>query len=1000
MDSKQHFASLMEDYSSRPGTASLRSLSPFRSGRRSSWARSGDGGSTCVGPSQAGPELDLNQDQGVLSCVTKETSQEDCARHRFIVWAAVKRNSSVRMTAQERLECPLLRCTQRFPDHEAMLKHLAGCRYLAFGEYWCYDHMRVERFDDLKCKRCLGHPSKRRKMLYMAKNFFHSLGHKSKKAQTGMADDESILQPPPSYDSLNIPSLDGRASELPSTEILEIDSMEVHLFEPTPVPTPVPASVPAPSDVIDPQALLMPVMPALPTVPELDSTTPSKNAFMQWQPAPTVTQSSFPSMAPGDGLVRFPAVKPALQVTTAGLQGRRQSPRPVARPAPAGPRGKGLSPSSSVRSTASTDSDASIASKGSSMISPVSNWSGAWSMGSGLNTSMTSPVDGIVADDMFADALNSHSNDACPDFLHDFFSELPADMPILDNACDMASDALLGFDAPLPTNLSYTPDIILTDVVAESVGIQAPESEPEPEPEREVEQTNVCCSETKALVSSAWDALQEHMVSSKMKIQDDKENQLANQLGSMSVRTVAVTGLRTLRALINGQRPSSASDALCLVHLVYTFSLVLHEQGTLDRFTPLFLQSLAYVDGLPSIERDFYRQLVVSIWQPPGLNHAQINNRQALVSYSTLGLNPDPKGKSPEVAERRVAEGSDSLLMAARDFLDELEISILMSQEPLPLDVQVSELHMTHLKDSSPVASANGALLAMVRTVLEALSQGFDDAGLNNRLRRIYQKLANGSICSVRRIELEMLHAGRSCLPVTTCFGRFVHMVRRSCDKLYEQHDVGPSRRNVYHGHCISLIEHLIPGCDDSGGKAADAFPLNDIDAFFNDLTSEKGDTTVACINMQPPGIQMLEYDANQTELPTPTATSSGSRSPSGTQAGSPPAGQTQQPAPVEPTEQQQAGQKVEANSCCEICGYRPKGDPQWFKGSMAKHKKLQHSTEPPKIYKCPYPGCTSQYKNRPDNLRQHQIEKNHFVQGEEITPRRPSKRKKVADGE
>lgn len=87
---------------------------------------------------------------------------------------------------------------------------------------------------------------------------------------------------------------------------------------------------------------------------------------------------------------------------------------------------------------------------------------------------------------------------------------------------------------------------------------------------------------------------------------------------------------------------------------------------------------------------------------------------------------------------------------------------------------------------------------------------------------------------------------------------------------------------------------------------------------------------------------------------------------------------------------------QVEANSGCEICGYKPKGDPQWFKGSMAKHKKLQHSREPPTIYQCPYPGCTSAYKNRQDNLRQHQIEKNHFVddQGQQ---RRPNKRKKAS---
>ena len=87
---------------------------------------------------------------------------------------------------------------------------------------------------------------------------------------------------------------------------------------------------------------------------------------------------------------------------------------------------------------------------------------------------------------------------------------------------------------------------------------------------------------------------------------------------------------------------------------------------------------------------------------------------------------------------------------------------------------------------------------------------------------------------------------------------------------------------------------------------------------------------------------------------------------------------------------------KTEANDCCEICGYRPKGDPQWFKGSMAKHKKLQHSTDPPVIYRCPFPGCTSAYKNRQDNLRQHQLEKGHFV-GDEAASRRPSKRKKVS---
>jgi hypothetical protein len=556
-----------------------------------------------------------------------------------------------------------------------MLKHLEGCRYLASGEYWCYDHMRVERFDDLKCKRCLGHPSKRKKMLSMAKSFFHSLGHKTKKAPgAGFVDDEVMLAPPPSYASLNIPSADPNATELPSTEILEIDSLEVPLLEATPAP------VPAPSDGINPQALLM---PAVPSLPELDS----NEAFMQCQPVSGFTPPSFPMMAhehqnapapPQPPTFGTPSTfgahlfcpaqeavsvgpKPALLLATAGLQGRRQ-----ARPAPVVPRSMGLSPSSSVRSTASTDTNASVVSYGSSMISSASDWSGAWSIASGMNTSMTSPIEGTVADDLFAEALNGDHNDPCPSSLHDFFSELPADLPMLDNACDMASDPLLGFSpispvSPVvPVSLTYVPEISLADVAAQAVEIGEPE----------VGQTNICCSETKSLVSSAWDALQEHIVSSMVKIQGQRENYLANQLSTMSIKTIATTGLRALRRLIDGRQPSSASEALCLIHLIYAFSLVLHGQETSDSANSLFLQSLEYGNGLPPNDRQLYRQLVVSIWQPPDFSQADASSHFSVTLGGSFGLFPDPKGKSPETFTSMFGQRGDSLLSAARDFLD------------------------------------------------------------------------------------------------------------------------------------------------------------------------------------------------------------------------------------------------------------------------------------------------------------------------------------------
>lgn len=125
----------------------------------------------------------------------RETSTNDCATQRFIVWAAVRRNACNRMTENERLECPLLRCTRRFPDHESMLRHLIKCELLSSCEYWCYDHMRLERFDDSRCKKCLGHPSKRRKMLLAAKNFFTGIGHNKGKAVVGGGDPVSPMSP-------------------------------------------------------------------------------------------------------------------------------------------------------------------------------------------------------------------------------------------------------------------------------------------------------------------------------------------------------------------------------------------------------------------------------------------------------------------------------------------------------------------------------------------------------------------------------------------------------------------------------------------------------------------------------------------------------------------------------------------------------------------------------------------------------------------------------------
>lgn len=238
-------------------------------------------------------------------------------------------------------------------------------------------------------------------------------------------------------------------------------------------------------------------------------------------------------------------------------------------------------------------------------------------------------------------------------------------------------------------------------------------------------------------------------------------------------------------------------------------------------------------------------------------------------------------------------------------------------------------------------------------------------------------------------------------------------LVRSLCDPLYESNRTpGPTSRHEYYTLGISLSETLIAELNAAPIHFPTISPIQSShDAFFDNLTPPLSDELFEMdIDMQPLvglGLQdMALQTASISEMASASSPSADHEATGGTNLSrsastssyhaakmtclsSPSASPTQ---PAQPAQQP----RIETGDCCEICGYRPKGDRRWFHGSMQKHKKLQHSTAPPKIYKCPYPDCNSAYKNRPDNLRQHQIEKNHFVEGEEGAARRPSKRKKV----
>jgi len=302
--------------------------------------------------------------------------------------------------------------------------------------------------------------------------------------------------------------------------------------------------------------------------------------------------------------------------------------------------------------------------------------------------------------------------------------------------------------------------------------------------------------------------------------------------------------------------------------------------------------------------------------------------------------------------------------------------------------------------------SPHSPFAVTVKFILQRLHQEFSNAsGLGSRLSGIYQSLASGSASSVRKIEIELLRAGRATMSAATYSGKFVPQVRYLCDQLYAEHGGANSQRSVFYGLGITLMEAIIFEVRTETG--VDLMGMDDpsLDEFLADFANDFGDDTAPLLPKQGRVDDMAVDDTSLLDMlskPAETNAAAASSLPT------PPEGQE--------------GQKSEANDCCDICGYRPKGDPQWFKGSMAKHKKLQHSNQPPKIYKCPYPGCNSQYKNRQDNLRQHQIEKNHWVGDEAISKkarrqqqqqqqqaaeedqpsgeatRRPSKRKKISE--
>ncbi|KAH6996463.1 hypothetical protein BKA56DRAFT_472639 [Ilyonectria sp. MPI-CAGE-AT-0026] len=961
METKKRLS--LDGPSSGGGPSALRRLTRSPN-HRLSLRRSSSSSSRSV-VSVASDDSEASTSSTSTSCVNRDTAQDECALYRFIVWAAVKRNACDKMTPDEKRECPMLRCRKRFPNHELMLQHLYICDQLAVGE--------------------------RRKIMSMAKNFFSSLGHKNKTSSL-MGLDLDIDDAPPSYDSLLEDPAQPSQFELFSTEIHEIDSCEISLptiledadeAESGPAPAPTPIVSPLP---IEP----LPVRPVeLPSAPIL------AESFLDWSPLPDTVAPR--NLINQEGITNQD--RPVLQVHTHDLEQYR---------AQAKKRSKMLAPSSSVRSNASTNSTNSTNSTSSTAsynISPMSAWSGPWAKVAGFESTLTSPADdlnspgGLLRSNSFLipdKPSKGHGWDDCGNAAsNSFFSELPADIPMMDTVptADSLQNSLgldqsvFSFDTSGSVDLSLRSNLVLTD----------DSSMPPPMPQISITEPVVgyyAYANPRSLIGTAWDALEMHVVESMDKLQRMNKNHLVNQLRSMSAHSIAVSGLEALGDVLDGCRPATPVKLLCFVHVIYSFSLVVHEQDAPSRWTDLFGQAMSYSTWFSRQDRQLYIQIVDALWKPAGMTETDVVNLVRAKGSSSISRSLSLKGKEPE-SVAATQSSKDSLVIVAQYFLDQLEYSAIHTiDEP---EIQTSELCMQHLGDTTLNMTSDSPLAIAVNFMLKYGFQEYtaDSPSFLASLDDILQRVVSNYVSTSRGLELELMHAGKMCLPSDVYFDSFISCVRMHMDSLYAQNIPNISQRTIYYRHGVKLIEAIIGASQVLPDQSVDVTrtpALDSLDDVIEAMTPHNIDgfdfNLVGRFDVDPQigfsGAMTIDPGAlgNPQLLPTPEGTVS---------VGGPSTVATSPPSPVPAS----AATKIESNSCCELCGYRPKGDPRWFGGSMAKHKKLQHATTPPKIYRCLYPGCTSQYKNRPDNLRQHQIEKKHFTDGQEGS-QRPSKRKKV----
>ncbi|GAP82582.1 putative zinc finger protein [Rosellinia necatrix] len=959
-----------------------------------------------------------------ISCVSRESmSGEDGARQRSIVWAAVKRNRSSRTAASDRLRCPLVRCGKGFEYHEEMLRHLTQCQHLSTGDYYCYEGMKIEYFNDKKCTCSVGQPTKGRRIINMAKHFFSSIGSIKARQENRGLPTHNAHPCHPRYESpiVDIPEQHSEAQMNEPTRHEEIHNESQRLGHRQ-----------SRQELNGSELVELDSTPLLPMA-ELDAVNHNAHRTTMLDPLASCTDLRETVLSPVPSRISKPCQSQGFSAPNIGTSvggGRRPS---LALDTQVDhyrtkPPATYLSPNLSLQSSAHG-------------ISPITPWSATsassvmWSAASNREAMLASPITPLSANVPTAvlqeDYITSTEKDMdmpmCPE---DFDCYKPGGAPELYGGAQLPS----AIPRPLsdPNMFSYDPEVNFSWLSSINSGISLspsvnmmfsdPNTKTASPPDFLGPQ--ITGSEARELVGHVWDTLNECLSESAPKLSRIQHNSLAANFRTQTPGAVALAGLTRFQKMLNQNHITQQEphEYLCFVHLMYSISLARPEDNFATRSNELYEQAMSYGVLFDTGYRNEYCEVVRAIWQ---------QNPQGSVSRRRFGEAANRpignKGKEPDYRASPITIAKpDPLINIGQNFLDEFEY-MTESRIRQPMEVIRSDIWHSHLVPNQPALPALRIASEYLISQLCHLYQ--DSENLLQKLRVVANNARAGYYATIRRLELELIQTGKNCLPSNDFLDQYIVQVRSRCDQIFTQS--GTRSRVAHYLDGISQVDSLIrsaarePQQPQQGQSEYPLIPYTPCEDNFLpvlngwDMMIPSTQAPFSSFGSDPQlslGPLHPVVEAPQLVNGSPNAfplRSNASETPSETYTVSPPPlsdvppEQSNSYRPTPPFQLQReggeasgsstlasSGQKVEANEPCDICGYRPKGDPQWFKGSMAKHKKMQHSTNPPVIYKCPFPGCNSEYKNRRDNLRQHQIEKGHFV-GDETMPRTTNKRKR-----